>query len=127
MEIQLLVERGMDLAPVKIAGTVYNFKRNVRGHLVADITDEGHLKWVCNPHNSSFQPYVVGTVDNLEVVDGKVQGEATSEEPNKMESGETSLDEPLKIQPARPSGIPEVEKYGQRIKKPLEEEMQNGS
>jgi len=57
MQVQLLVERDQNECTVKLAGTAYKFKRNEHGHLVSEITDQEHIKWVSDPHNTSFKMY----------------------------------------------------------------------
>ena len=58
MHLQLLVERDQNECIVKLAGTAYKFKRNEHGHLVSEITDQEHIKWVSDPtHNTSFKMY----------------------------------------------------------------------
>ena len=58
MQVQLLVERDQNECIVRLAGTAYKFKRNGYGHLVSDITDQEHIKWVSDPtHNTSFKLY----------------------------------------------------------------------
>lgn len=58
MQVQLLVERNQDECIVKLAGTAYTFKRNEHGHLVSEITDQDHLRWVMDPsHHTAFKVY----------------------------------------------------------------------
>jgi len=57
MQVQLLVERDQNECIVNLAGTAYKFKRNEYGHLVSEITYQEHIKWLNNPHNTSFKPY----------------------------------------------------------------------
>ena len=60
MQVQLLVERDQNECIVNLAGTAYKFKRNEYGHLVSDITDQEHIKWVSDPnHNTAFKAYSV--------------------------------------------------------------------
>ena len=93
MLVQLLVERDQNECTVKLAGRAYKFKRNEHGHLVSEITDHDHIKWVSDPtHNTSFKIYnapkkrILEEV-NDEVVVGKVVEEmvetpvAVAEEP----------------------------------------------
>lgn len=89
MLIQLLVERDQNTCFVKLAGTAYKFERNEHGHLVANITDVEHIRWVNDPINTSFKEYrlpkptiveetVEDTVDTGEVPEGE---EAAEHEP----------------------------------------------
>lgn len=58
MQVQLLVERDQNECIVKLAGTAYKFERNEHGHLVSDITDQEHIKWISDPHhNTAFKVY----------------------------------------------------------------------
>jgi hypothetical protein len=60
MQVQLFVERDQNECIVNLAGTAYKFKRNDHGHLVSDITDQEHIKWVTDPfHNTAFKEYNV--------------------------------------------------------------------
>lgn len=58
MQVRLLVERDQNECIVKLAGTAYKFKRNEHGHLVTEISDVEHIKWVNDPLNTSFVQYV---------------------------------------------------------------------
>ena len=70
MQVQLLVERDQNECIVNLAGTAYKFKRNEHGHLVSDITDQDHIKWVSDPfHNTAFKVYSVLKKIIEEVVD----------------------------------------------------------
>jgi hypothetical protein len=106
MLVQLLVERDQNECTVKLAGRAYKFKRNEHGHLVSDITDYDHIKWVSDPtHNTSFKLYsapkkkIIEEV-NDEVVVGKVVEEvvetpvAVTEEPDPGAVAETESDLP---------------------------------
>ncbi|MFZ4436808.1 MAG: hypothetical protein ACOYOS_00110 [Syntrophales bacterium] len=69
MQVQLLVERDQNECIVKLAGRSYRFKRNENGHLVSDITDLDHIKWVSDPmHNTSFRLYSVPERNVIEEV-----------------------------------------------------------
>ena len=58
MQVQLFVERDQNECIVNLAGTAYKFKRNEHGHLVSEITDQEHIKWVTDPnHNTAFKAY----------------------------------------------------------------------
>jgi len=58
MQVQLFVERDQNECIVNLAGTAYKFKRNEHGHLVSEITDMEHIKWVSDPsHHTSFKAY----------------------------------------------------------------------
>lgn len=73
MQVQLLVERDQNECIVKLAGTAYKFKRNEYGHLVSEITDQEHIKWVSDPmHNTSFRLYNVPKKKVIDVVDAVV-------------------------------------------------------
>ena len=69
MQVQLLVERDQNECIVNLAGTAYKFKRNEHGHLVSEITYQEHVKWLNNPHNTSFKPYSAPKTIIEEVVD----------------------------------------------------------
>jgi hypothetical protein len=58
MQVQLFVERDQNECIVNLAGTAYKFKRNEHGHLVSEITDQEHIKWVMDPYrNTAFKAY----------------------------------------------------------------------
>ena len=81
MLVQLLVERDQNECTVKLAGMVYKFKRNESGHLVSDITDGEHIKWVSDPtHNTSFKIYGIPKKKIIEeVIDEVVVGKVVEE------------------------------------------------
>lgn len=86
MLIQLLVERDQNTCVVKLAGTTYTFKRNAHGHLVANIENEEHIRWVSNPsHNTSFKIYAnpkkepVNEPPAVKVIDEAVEEEIKPE------------------------------------------------
>jgi hypothetical protein len=58
MQVQLFVDRDQNECIVNLAGTAYKFKRNEHGHLVSEITDQEHIKWVSASVNTSFRLYV---------------------------------------------------------------------
>ena len=105
MQVQLLVERDQNECVVKLAGMAYKFKRNESGHLVSEITDGEHIKWVSDPmHNTSFKIYgapkkkiieevidevVVGKV--VEEVEGASVVEACEPVPGTIAENETAL------------------------------------
>jgi len=73
MQVQLFVERDQSECIVNLAGTAYKFKRNEHGHLVSEITDQEHIKWVTDPyHNTAFKEYNVLKKIIEEVVDDAV-------------------------------------------------------
>jgi len=73
MQVQLFVERDQSECIVNLAGTAYKFKRNEHGHLVSEITDQEHIKWVTDPyHNPAFKEYNVLKKIIEEVVDDAV-------------------------------------------------------
>ena len=73
MQVQLFVERDQNECIVNLAGTAYKFKRNEHGHLVSEITDQEHIKWVTDPyHNTAFKEYNVLKKIIEEVVDDAV-------------------------------------------------------
>jgi hypothetical protein len=79
MMVQLLVERDQNECIVKLAGTAYKFKRNEYGHLVSDITDQDHIKWVSDPtHNTSFKIYSAPKKKIIEEVTDEVAPAADS-------------------------------------------------
>jgi hypothetical protein len=70
MQVQLFVERDQNECIVNLAGTAYKFKRNEHGHLVSEITDQEHIKWVTDPyHNTAFKAYSAPKKKIIEVVD----------------------------------------------------------
>jgi hypothetical protein len=73
MQVQLFVERDQSECIVNLAGTAYKFKRNEHGHLVSEITDQEHIKWISAPyHNTAFKEYNVLKKIIEEVVDDVV-------------------------------------------------------
>ena len=81
MQVQLFVERDQSECIVNLAGTAYKFKRNEHGHLVSEITDQEHIKWVTDPYNNTaFKAYSVPKKKIIEeVVDVAVPVAAKSE------------------------------------------------
>ena len=78
MQVQLMVERDQNECIVNLAGTAYKFKRNDHGHLVSDITDQEHIKWISDPfHNTAFKEYNVLQKITEEVVADAVVTEVT--------------------------------------------------
>ena len=73
MQVRLLVERDQNECVVKLAGTAYKFERNEHGHLVSEITDQEHIKWVSDPnHNTAFKAYSAPKKKIVEMVDEMV-------------------------------------------------------
>jgi hypothetical protein len=81
MQVQLFVERDQNECIVNLAGTAYKFKRNEHGHLVSEITEQEHIKWVTDPcNNTAFKAYSVPEKKIIEeVVDDAAPVAAKSE------------------------------------------------
>lgn len=117
MQVRLLVERDQDECFVKLAGTTYKFKRNEHGQLVADISDQEHIKWVSDPtHNTSFKLYsppkekvvVEEVVD--ETVDVTAEEAVDDEVPVTDESqSESEMPNDGNVEEAKEEGVPEPE------------------
>lgn len=81
MQVQLLVERDQSTCVVKLDGYAYTFKRNKYGHLVSNIDNEDHLRWVADPsHNTSFRIYAEPKVPVAKGYDEVVADEVVADD-----------------------------------------------
>ena len=92
MQIRCLVEREGNRHVLRVEGIPYTFERNERGHLVTEVTNYEHIKWMMR--SSSYAAYREPKVIHTGVV-SEVAGEDLAHEPE-PEQPEATEEAPAK-------------------------------
>ena len=90
MLIQLLVEREGDEHVLRVEGVRHTFRRNGYGHLVTEVTNPEHIKWMMR--STSYQVYSPPKIIHEEVRENLEEAAAVDPEPTS----------PVEESPAKP-------------------------
>ena len=66
MKIRCLVEREGNRHVLRVEGIPYTFERNEHGHLIAEVNNEEHIRWMMR--STSYQAYSPPKIIQEEVV-----------------------------------------------------------